>query len=600
MRHQVIFLPGHIKTEAERGTTVMDACRNAGIHIDAPCGGNGTCGKCLVGITGEDGKTSVRLACKTRIFGDMTVDVSAREHEHRILLDGTGGVHELAPAVRNAVIDVRKPSVDDGNSEWERLVEAISGKLSIPADSVSPNPFLAAMLYRTLKDNDYRIEALVCGTEIIAIFKPGESCYAIAFDIGTTTIVGYLLDLRTGGQSAVSSMLNPQSAYGADVVMRSKHAIENGISQLSQAVRQALNTIIRNTAGKCGIDPTQIYLVTAVGNTCMHHLFLGISPESLVFAPYTPAIREALLLDARDYGLSVNDRAKLMVLPNIAGFTGADTTGALLASEIDKSDSLTLLIDIGTNGEIVLGNRHRMIACSTAAGPAFEGALIACGMRGADGAIDHFNINGARAEYTVIGGGRPAGICGSGLIDAVAGLLENGIVDRSGRIADPEKLLQSDGVPEYAKPDIAARIRSIEGIRSFIIAEENETDTGKPIYISQKDIREVQLAKAAIAAGIKLLAEEFGVGTADIEKVLIAGAFGNYMSPKSACLISMIPPELEDRIIPIGNAAGEGAKRAALSINEFERSKRIAKTCKYIELAAHPGFQDRFIEELEF
>jgi len=288
------------------------------------------------------------------------------------------------------------------------------------------------------------------------------------------------------------------------------------------------------------------------------------------------------------------------VLPNIAGFTGADTTGALLASEIDKSDSLTLLIDIGTNGEIVLGNRHRMIACSTAAGPAFEGALIACGMRGADGAIDHFNINGARAEYTVIGGGRPAGICGSGLIDAVAGLLENGIVDRSGRIADPEKLLQSDGVPEYAKPDIAARIRSIEGIRSFIIAEENETDTGKPIYISQKDIREVQLAKAAIAAGIKLLAEEFGVGTADIEKVLIAGAFGNYMSPKSACLISMIPPELEDRIIPIGNAAGEGAKRAALSINEFERSKRIAKTCKYIELAAHPGFQDRFIEELEF
>jgi len=600
LRHQVIFLPEYIKIEVESGTTIMQACRDAGIPIDAPCGGNGTCGKCLVRIIDEGGKAIVKHACKTCVDKDMTVDVSSRELEHRILHDCTGGVSELMPVIRNVTVEVRRPSVGDRSSEWERFAEAISGKLSMPAGEIAPNPRLAATLYKTLKDNDYKVDALVCESEVIGILEPGGQYYAIAFDIGTTTIVGYLLDLRTGNQTAVSSTLNPQSVYGADVVMRSKYAIENGTRHLSDVVHEALNAIIRDTASKAGIDPSQICLVTAVGNTCMHHLFLGISPESLVFAPYTPALSEALLIDARDYDISVNDGAKLMMLPNIAGFVGADTTGAVLASGLDRSECLTLLIDIGTNGEIVLGDSRRMVACSAAAGPAFEGALIKFGMRGAEGAIDHFSIEGSRTEYTVIGGTKPVGICGSGLIDAVAQLIEKGLVDTSGRIADPEVLTQSDGKPGSHISQLAGRIRSIDGLRCFILADENESGTGTPIYITQKDIREVQLAKAAIAAGIKLLGEHLGVGTADIAKVLIAGAFGNYMSPRSACLISMIPPELEDRIVPIGNAAGEGAKRAALSSNEFEQAKRIAAKCEFIELAAHPSFQDIFIDELEF
>lgn len=596
MLHKLVFLPGRTTVFVESGITVLQACRNNGIPLDAPCGGNGTCGKCLVGIIGDDGEVCVKHACKTRVFGDMTVDLSSGP-EHRILLDGVKSDIDIDPPVKCVSVSVPKPSVEDIRSEWRRLTDAVSEKLGTAAGEIDPNPRIPS-LYTTLKENSYRVDALVCANEIIDVVPSGERFFAMAFDIGTTTIVGYLLDLSTGEQTAVSSSLNPQSIYGADVVTRSKYAMENGTKELSGAVRGALNDIIRRAASEAGADPSRIYLVTIAGNTCMHHLFLGISPQSLVFAPYTMAIGDTLRLNARDYDLCVNDCARLLVLPNIAGFVGADTTGAILASGIDRADSLTLLIDIGTNGEIVLGDRHRMVACSTAAGPAFEGALIECGMRGAEGAIDHFSIGGAGYEYSVVGGGKPVGICGSGLIDVVAELLGAGIIDPSGRLADPGNNRQKS--PSATPSGLSERIRKIGGIPCFVIAEANESANGKPVYITQKDIREVQLAKAAIAAGIKLLAAKLGVGIDDIERVLIAGAFGNYMSPRSACRISLIPPQLESRILPVGNAAGEGAKRAALDRREFGRAKLIAERCDYLELAAHPDFQDMFIDELDF
>lgn len=407
--------------------------------------------------------------------------------------------------------------------------------------------------------------------------------FGIAFDLGTTTVVGYLMNLATGEQLAVASSLNPQVNYGTDVLTRAKYALDYGGDVLADVIRMQMREMIADTCAQAAIAPSQITRVSVVGNPCMHHLFLGLSPKPLVFAPYQPAVTESLTLDAEPFGLGIAPSGTIRVFPNIAGFVGGDAVGALLALQIGEKEPLTLLIDIGTNGEIVLGNRTRMLCCSTAAGPAFEGAKISCGMRGAEGAIDHLVIDKHRLNYSVIGGGKPAGICGSGLIDLVAELLKNGMMDRTGR------LLRGD-----------PRIEEMDGVRGFLIAGPSETSTGKPIALTQKDIRELQLAKAAIAAGIQSLTEHLSVQIEEIAQVYLAGAFGNYMSPDSACAISMIPANLRDRIVPVGNAAGEGAKIGLLSAGEFQNTERIAAHTEYLELASDASFQRRFIEELEF
>ncbi|MCR4772612.1 MAG: ASKHA domain-containing protein, partial [Oscillospiraceae bacterium] len=282
------------------------------------------------------------------------------------------------------------------------------------------------------------------------------------------------------------------------------------------------------------------------------------------------------------------------MLPNIAGFVGADTVGAALSSAIDEAEELTLLIDIGTNGEMVLGTGKRLITCSTAAGPAFEGALITCGMRGAEGAVDHVSFDGGRLSYSVIGGGKPIGICGSGLIDLMAELVRTGLVETAGRLLMGDEIDSPEGLP------LKDRIIEQDGMRCFLIADEKESGSGAKIVFTQKDIREVQLAKGAMAAGIQLMCSRLGLKDDDIRKVMIAGAFGSYMSPKSACQIGLIPPQLGDRVIAIGNAAGQGAKLCLLSEPEYERAKRIGAFCDYLELAADPQFQDVFVDQLEF
>ena len=383
----------------------------------------------------------------------------------------------------------------------------------------------------------------------------GTDSYALAFDIGTTTLVAYLLNGITGEQLATAGCMNPQRQFGADVISRIQHAKNTDSHILSTCVWDSMRQLTAQLARRAGISPEKITAAAIAGNTAMHHLLLGIDPQPLVTPPYMPSVSEALELPGA---------CRVRVLPNIAGFVGGDTVACMVSTGFDRLEELTLLIDIGTNGEMVLGNKHRRIACSTAAGPAFEGARISCGMRGTDGAVDHVWLEKGRVCYHVIGGSPAAGLCGSGLLDLIAVLLELGIIGESGRMED----------------------------KSFTLCEN--------VILTQKDVREVQLAKGAIRAGIELLAEAMGAEVSEIKHVFLAGAFGNYMDPASACRIGMIPPILQERIQPIGNGAGEGAKLCALSREAFLYSQTLAKTTDFLELASLHQFQDRYIDALMF
>lgn len=478
----VTFLPDNITVMVESGSTLLQAQILAGLHPDAPCGGKGTCGKCMVQI---DGKTVP--ACRTCIYQDTIIALPHRD---------------------------------------DSLI--LSGGLSLP------------------------------------LCPDGLHDYAAALDLGTTTLVGYLLDGKTGAVLATASAMNPQIRYGADVITRIEAALKGDGSVVQQCIQEALQQLLADLSDRAGICAADIDLIGVAGNTAMHHLLLGIDPQSLATPPYMPAAREAIEMPAAPL-LPICPRAKLRILPNIAGFVGGDTVACMTAVDFDRLEELTLMLDIGTNGEIVLGNKCRRIACSSAAGPAFEGARISMGMRGSPGAIDHVWIEGSNLCHHTIGGGEAQGLCGSGLLDLVACLLELGILDESGYL---------DG-KEYTIP-------------------------GTTVILTQKDIREVQLAKAAIRAGIELSCRHLGVEPKEIHSVLLAGAFGSHMDPRSACRIGMIPPVLLGRIFSIGNAAGEGAKHCAVSRNTYEYSKKLAAETEFLELASCPEFQDCFVDAMEF
>ena len=399
-----------------------------------------------------------------------------------------------------------------------------------------------------------------------AAVKPdGANRFCIAFDLGTTTVVAYLMDGITGAMLSKTSCMNPQAQFGADVISRIEYAMGGHAGELSGCIRQALAELTHEAAAQAGIAPADITAASIVGNTAMHHLLLEIDPKPLTVPPYMPNVSQGLTLSPEGL-LPINPAGTVRILPNIAGFVGADTVGCLLAARLDTLDDLTLMIDIGTNGEMVLGNKHRRIACSTAAGPAFEGAKIECGMRGAPGAVDHVTVEEGKVRFHVIGGGEAVGLCGSGLLDLIAALLETEEISESGRME-------------------SGNTYQLEGTK---------------IYLTQKDVREVQLAKAAIRAGIELMCKRMGVRVADIRQVLLAGAFGNYLDPKSACAIGMIPPALRQRITPIGNAAGEGAKMAVLNGSEYAYSQRLARETEFLELASMPEFNDCYVDCLCF
>lgn len=483
MEHSVVIVNSGRRLSAQEGDSLLAVLQAAGEAPDAPCGGHGKCGKCRVTVNGEQ-----RLACETKIYGDMEI---------------------ILPAGRRT--------------------EILTDSAFVPGAA------------------------------------DGTYTYAAAFDIGTTTVVCYLLDGREGKLLAQTSCVNPQTQFGADVISRIQYAMDKDASVMARCIRDALDKLVREAADQAGISPEEIGVTAIVGNTAMHHLLLEIDPKPLTVPPYMPSVREALEMNGASL-LSSCPNSEIRILPNIAGFVGADTVGCLVATRFDRLEELTLMIDIGTNGEMVLGDRSRRIACSTAAGPAFEGAKIQCGMRGAAGAVDHVTLENGKIQWSVIGGGVPVGLCGSGLLDLVAALLETGDISESGQM-------------------LCGYRYTLEG-------------TG--VFLTRKDVREVQLAKAAIRAGIELMCSTLGVEPKDIRKVLLAGAFGNYLNPASACAIGMIPPVLLPRIQPIGNAAGGGARLCALSSREFAYSKQLALGTEFLELASLPEFNDCYVDCLMF
>lgn len=394
---------------------------------------------------------------------------------------------------------------------------------------------------------------------------PMEEGFLLAFDIGTTSIVCFLLDGKTGAQLAVSSMLNPQVCFGADVVSRIQAALRGELAQLTHQVREAMAQLIQAVCTKAGIHPQQIGVISVVGNPAMQQLFLGLSPDNLAQIPFLPVLTEAKTIPCQEV-LPLCPHGKLLIVPNISGYVGADTIACLLSTGLFEQEEITLMVDIGTNGEMVLGNRNRMIACATAAGPALEGANIRFGMRAAQGAIDHVWLENGEWKYSVIGGGTARGICGSGLIDAVAAGLESGLINQRGRI----------------------------------LTEDRNLPLAEGIYLTQEDIRQVQLAKGAICAGILLMAEQLGLEIRDIQKVQLAGAFGSFLNPGSACRIGLLPEVLLDKIEIVGNAAGSGAQLLACDQRLLPLTQVLRDNIEYLELSSLRSFPKTFAKAMNF
>lgn len=532
---KITFLPENTAYETDGNETLLHVARKAGLEIASDCAGNGTCGTCRVRM--------------------VSGDANGVSPEEEAVLSPS----DLADGWRLACLTV---PISDCIVEIPSLnSDTAKGNISLPADFVSDGN--------------------------------ADAHYGLAFDIGTTTIAGMLCDLQKGEILAAASRANPQGKFGADVISRIEHCMKEkrGFDALQSAAAACMNDIAGELEKTCGVKRRDIARAVAVGNTTMTHILLGIDPQSLARSPFRPVFLSHEPVNARSVGLKLGFAAKLEVLPNIAGHVGADIAGAILSSRVAESEEPAMLIDIGTNGEMAFVKDHRLLVCSTAAGPAFEGACISCGMRAAPGAIIRAEVIDGRFVVTAEGGARPIGICGSGLIDIVALLLGNGVIDASGKLLAPEAA-RENGAPET----LVSRIRQEGRVQSFLLYEDDE----RKVSLSQKDIREVQLAKAAIAAGMKLLMKELGITPNDLSRVMLAGAFGSHIRAGSALRLGLLPNVPEERVVSLGNAAGAGACMALLSHAEAVRAAELARKAEHVELASHPDFQGAFIAAMRF
>ncbi|GIK42601.1 MAG: hypothetical protein BroJett011_64340 [Chloroflexota bacterium] len=497
---------------------------------------------------------------------------------------------EAQPAVRKFYLAIPPCSLTDQRSDWLRLWETLQAKAELELAEM-PSLSLLRELPTALRVGDFQITAVLHQNEIVAV-EPGDTqdrLLAIAVDIGTTTIAVYLLDLVTKRQMTVVSKSNPQAVFGADVISRISAIINDSaaLREMQRLVAEVINEMVAEACQRANVPPIDVYEAIIVGNTCMLQLFAGVDPRYLPGDPYVPAFNESLLLPAAQVDLTLNSAARVCIVPGIGSYVGADITADILATRFHYLTGSRLLVDIGTNGEIALARDGQIVTCATAAGPAFEGAHIACGMRAAAGAIERVSQNGA-FELSVIGDEQPRGICGSGLLDAVAALVRSGVVEPSGRF-----------LPREAWPsDLCSRfmITKKRGIVAFLLAETSD----KPIFISQQDIRQLQMAKGAILAGINILLSECGLTVNDLDEVLLAGAFGSYITPDSALTIGLLPAVPVERIRAVGNTAGDGAKLAAFSVSARTEAVEISRKSRYVELSARRDFQDIFVKALSF
>jgi len=607
---QVKFQPEGRSVFVLRGTKLIEAAGQAGIIINTPCGGEGTCGKCRVEVldsapaptqaeqrhlSPEEIRQGARLACQLAVDRDMVVSVpeGTRFFEQVVLVEGAEHEFTLSPNIRKRYVELPPPSVEDLRSDLSRLQDGLAPETkNLRADLWS-----IRRLSSFLRDHGFRATAVLKDNELMCLEQGDttDQSWGVAFDVGTTTVVGTLVNLATGARVGVASRTNPQVHFGDDVVSRIRYAQDHadGLAKLNRRIVDCLNDIVQELAANAGVEPARIYEATAVGNTTMTHVLLNIDPSPIAHAPYVSTFQQGMEAKARSIGLEINPNASLHVLPNIAGFVGSDTVGVILASGLMYGEEVRLAIDIGTNGEIVVGNRDRLIACSCAAGPAFEGARIRYGMRAAEGAISKVVIN-EEIETNVIGGGRARGLCGSGLLDAVAELLRVGVVAQTGRILVPESLPPS--VPEGVRKAIV----SYEDQPAVVLVDGHASQIGAPILLTQRDVRELQLAKAAIAAGIRVITGEFGIEPEEVTQILLAGAFGNFIRRSNARRIGLLPDVPTSRIEFIGNAAFVGARIALSSRECRQQAEVIGARTQYIELANRPDFQEYFAEAMMF
>jgi uncharacterized 2Fe-2S/4Fe-4S cluster protein (DUF4445 family) len=606
---RVSFEPDGIEIYVPAGTAISRAALSAGCAVEMPCGGTGTCGKCRVeaigklsepdsselrALTTEELAKGIRLACRARVEGETTVMVptASRSLVQKILSQGISRDVHVVPAVSKIYVNIPEPCLKDERGDFERLAAALT-VYDVEADI---NVRMARDLPKKLRDADYKVTAVITDNELIAL-EPGDTVrknYGVAFDLGSTTVAGYLVDLNTGHEVAVASSVNPQMAYGDDIMSRINFAMNEpgGADALRRAAIDALNKITRRLIDQHSISSDNIYEVTVVGNTCMTHIFLGLDISTLGVAPYVPTVCRQMVMRGDEAGLEVNPGARVHVLPNVAGFVGSDLVSVILSTLREDEDRTRLAVDVGTNGEMALVHDGQLYACSAAAGPSFEGARISCGMRGASGAIDSVSITD-RVEITTIDDKRPIGICGSGLVDAVASMLKVGIIDSTGRMIKPS---EASHLPQSVKE----RLMETEDGSAFILATEQESGRREPVALTQQDIRQLQLAKGSIRAAIETLLRTAGATHEDIKEIALAGAFGNYIRIESAIEIGLLPQIDSDRIVPVGNAAGAGAKLALISTRERDRACRLAERTEHIELACHPEYQSEFMDKMLF
>jgi uncharacterized 2Fe-2S/4Fe-4S cluster protein (DUF4445 family) len=655
----VIFQPSGRRGKVPKGISLIEASRMLGVDIETLCGEKRVCGKCQVRIEegqfekygirssmnhvspwqkeeekfiNEAGKErGLRLACVAKVEGDLLVFVPEESRAGKqVVSKAARDIHiDHDPAVKVYYVELEKPTFEQPMGDCERLCDGLEKRYGLK--NLRIDLFALRELPKALRDGQWKLTASVWMDQEIIRVRPGkvDSCYGLAIDVGTTTVAGYFCDLQSMKVLDTVSLMNPQCKYGEDVMARITFHMTSpdGLQRMSDDIIAGLNWLVEEAVkgthppkkkvkkvagqesdeeweeepeeGKTYLRLTKedIEDITLGGNTAMHHILLKLDPQHVGLAPFPPVIHHSLDIKARDLGISINPSSYVFVLPNEAGFVGADNVGVLLAEEPQKSDEMQLIIDIGTNGELVLGNRHKMISSSCATGPAFEGAQIAFGMRAAPGAIERITIDPETHEvdYKVIGREawksyskpeemKTKGICGSGILDVLAELYRSGVVLKSGRFNPAQKSNRFRKNNENNQPE-------------FVIAWSDETSIAKDVVITQKDIRQIQLAKGALYAGCKLMMRRLGIEK--VEKVKIAGAFGTHVDRQKALIMGLFPDVEIDRIVSVGNAAGDGCRAALLNREKRKEANWVARNVEYVELTVEKDFQKEFMGAMQ-
>lgn len=629
-QHLVIFTPTGKRGMFASGTSLLEAARTLGVDIDSVCGGRGICGRCQITLSEGDFpkfgieskaehlipltepekryhekrglKEGRRLSCHCKLGGSVVIDVPPESQVHRQVVRkaATTKTLELNPIVHLYYVEVTEMDMYNPNSDLRRLKIALREQWQLT--NLQADAHLLTVLQKTLREGNWKVTVAIHDNKDILAIYPGleTQCYGLAVDVGSTTIAAHLTELSSGQILASAGVMNPQIRFGEDLMSRVSYAMMNpaGVAEMTHAVREALNTLANEVAKEAGISATDILELTVVGNPVMHHLLLGINPVELGGAPFALATGEAITLNARDLNLNLHPAAKVYALPCIAGHVGADTAAMILSESPQNNDEMTLLVDIGTNAEIVLGNKTRLAACSSPTGPALEGAQISSGQRAAAGAIERVRIDKEtlQSRFKIIGcelwsdeeGFAEAskhltisGICGSGIIEVLAEMYLAGIITPDGGI---------DG--NISHP----RIQQDGRVFSYLLYDGHFKDSDRIINITQNDVRAIQLAKAALFAGVQLLMDHLEV--THVDKIALAGAFGSHIDTKYAMILGLIPDCDLANVSSIGNAAGDGALRALLSKKARAEIEEVVENVEKIETAVEPKFQEYFVDAL--